>query len=307
MLCKQLLSLALLFGIVAQCEAQRFPRRVKYCGPPTYRVYCPPPCYPVYCPPGRPVYMGYGSCGYAPTTWYGYVPKSVRAAPPAVIGSTPVPPMPGTAAKPGLPVAPPSPEKSVMEKPPLPPPVAESVPADPATAETTPPIPSMPERSDVPPVVPPLPAERDLITTAKALGKFGKLLEAAGKAQLLEEVGEGPYTIFAPTDAAFANLDADLAQRLNSDEALLRDVLLYHAVAGQFPAAELVAKKSVASVGGALLQIEETAEGVLVNGARVATADVRCTDGVIHIIDKVLLPPNLKLAEQPDAPAPVDN
>ncbi len=306
MLCKQLLSLALMFGIVAQCEAQRFSRRVTYCGPPTYRVCCPPPCYPVYYPMSRPMRMGYGSCCYAPTTWYGYVPKSVRVVPPAAAKSAPVP---SVTARPDVPIAPSSPERSVMEKPLLPPvaPPPAAVPADKATAATDPPIPSPPERSDVPPVVPPPPAERDLITTAKAMGKFGKLLEAAGKAQLLEELGEGPYTIFAPTDAAFAGLDADLAQRLDSDDALLRDVLMYHAVAGQFPAAELVAKKSVASVVGPLLQITETAEGVFVNDARVATADVRCTDGVIHIIDKVLLPPNLTPAEQPDTPAPVDN
>jgi uncharacterized surface protein with fasciclin (FAS1) repeats len=146
------------------------------------------------------------------------------------------------------------------------------------------------------------PVEQDLIATARANGQLNQLLGAAEKVQLLEEIGEGPYTIFAPTDAAFGKLDEALASRIQADEAVLRDVLLYHAVIGKLMSGDLVQKKSVVSVAGADLRIEKRPEGVFVNGARVEKSDIVCTDGVLHVIDSVLVPPGLPPAKESESP-----
>lgn len=129
-----------------------------------------------------------------------------------------------------------------------------------------------------------------LVATARSLEKLSVLLAAAARVNLLDEVTDGPFTIFAPTDAAFAKLDESVTKKLKDDDAFLSDVLRHHAVAEALSAEKLVAQKTVAPVSGPDLQIKKTDEGVFVNGAHIQTADIKCTNGVIHVIDEVLLP-----------------
>jgi uncharacterized surface protein with fasciclin (FAS1) repeats len=138
----------------------------------------------------------------------------------------------------------------------------------------------------------------DIVDTAVAAGDFTTLaaaLEAAGLVETLK--GEGPYTVFAPTDEAFEAALTDLgltADQLLADTELLTSVLTYHVVEGEYPAADVVGLdgQSVATVNGAEVEITVDGESVMVNGATVTMPDVLATNGVIHVIDQVLLPPD---------------
>ena len=104
--------------------------------------------------------------------------------------------------------------------------------------------------------------------------------------------GTGPFTVFAPTDAAFAALPAGTVENLlkpeNKDQ--LVAVLTYHVVAGRYPAARVVTLDEAATVNGAKVDIRTSGNAVTVEDARVVTADVNASNGVIHVIDKVLIP-----------------
>jgi len=133
------------------------------------------------------------------------------------------------------------------------------------------------------------------VDTAVAAGQFttlAKALQAAGLVETLK--GPGPFTVFAPTDAAFAKLPSgtldDLLKPENKDQ--LRAVLTYHVVPGKIMAADLAGKKTNAkTVEGSSLAIDATGKVVKVNDATVTKADVAASNGVIHVIDGVLLPP----------------
>lgn len=138
---------------------------------------------------------------------------------------------------------------------------------------------------------------KTLIETAKAAGRFQTLLtavEAAGLAETLS--GKGPFTIFAPTDEAFAALPAGTLDMLLKKEnrELLRTVLSYHVVAGSVMAkdAAAVAKKggSVTTVAGQRLTVQTPKTGVKIGEGTVLQADIVCSNGVIHVMDRVLLP-----------------
>ena len=121
-----------------------------------------------------------------------------------------------------------------------------------------------------------------------------KLIKMAGLVEALKE--PGPYTVFAPTDAAFAKLPKATLEALTKPEnkEQLKAILLYHVVKGKVTAAEAMAMKSPTSVttlGGAKILITHTKNSVSVNRARVTTPDVMATNGVIHVIDAVLMPP----------------
>jgi len=134
---------------------------------------------------------------------------------------------------------------------------------------------------------------KDLVDTAVAAGSFGTLVAAVKAAGLVETLkGEGPFTVFAPTDAAFAALPAGAVDGLLKDVPQLKAVLTYHVVAGRVLSSDLkVGTVEVATVEGRKLTIVKTADGaVTVNGAKVATADVIAGNGVIHVIDGVALP-----------------
>ena len=136
-------------------------------------------------------------------------------------------------------------------------------------------------------------ASKDIVDTAVSAGSFGTLVAAVQAAGLVDTLkGEGPFTVFAPTDEAFAKLPAgtveDLLKPENKDQ--LVAVLTYHVVAGKVMAADIAGKTlSVETVQGSTADIDAT-DGVKIDAATVVTADVEATNGVIHVIDQVILP-----------------
>ena len=133
----------------------------------------------------------------------------------------------------------------------------------------------------------------DIIDTAIAAGNFKTLAAAVTAANLVDTLkGEGPFTVFAPTDEAFARLPAGTVESLLKDIPKLTAILTYHVVAGKVMAADVVKMdgQSAKTVNGASLSIS-TKDGVKLNGATtVVKTDIACTNGVIHVIDSVLLP-----------------
>jgi len=138
------------------------------------------------------------------------------------------------------------------------------------------------------------PTMHDIIDTAVAAGTFNTLAAAVTAAGLVPTLkGEGPFTVFAPTDEAFANLPAGTVEALLADLPKLTAILTYHVVAGKVLAADVVTLdgQDVATVNGATIHVS-TEGGVKLNGsAHVVTTDIECTNGVIHVIDAVILPP----------------
>jgi uncharacterized surface protein with fasciclin (FAS1) repeats len=136
-------------------------------------------------------------------------------------------------------------------------------------------------------------AKKDIVDTAVGAGKFTTLVAAVKAAGLVETLkGEGPFTVFAPTDDAFKALPAgtldDLLKPENKDK--LVAILTYHVVPGKVLSGDLKGKKTEAkTVQGTAVNIDATA-GVKVNGANVIQADIMATNGVIHVIDAVILP-----------------
>ena len=134
-------------------------------------------------------------------------------------------------------------------------------------------------------------ADKNVVETAGAAGKFKtltSLLKRAGLVRTLQ--GKGPYTVFAPTDAAFDKVPNATLARLGRDKAALRTVLLLHVAEGRLTAAKLTKRRSVKTLNGQRLAIRVRGGKVFVGGARVVTANVTASNGVIHAINKVLLP-----------------
>jgi uncharacterized surface protein with fasciclin (FAS1) repeats len=133
----------------------------------------------------------------------------------------------------------------------------------------------------------------DIVDTAVAAGSFKTLVAAVTAAGLVETLkSAGPFTVFAPSDAAFGKLPAGTVAALVKPEnkAKLTAILTLHVIAGKMMAAELSGKSTKAkTVNGEALHIDGT-NGVTVNGAMVTSADIACTNGVIHVIDTVILP-----------------
>jgi len=133
----------------------------------------------------------------------------------------------------------------------------------------------------------------DIIDTAVAAGSFKTLAAALTAANLIETLkGAGPFTVFAPTDEAFAKLPVGTVESLLNDIPKLTAILTYHVVAGKVMAADVMSMDGQAAptVNGATLAIS-TKDGVKLNGvSTVVTTDIACTNGVIHVIDSVLLP-----------------
>ncbi len=133
--------------------------------------------------------------------------------------------------------------------------------------------------------------EKNIVQTAVAAGQFktlASLLMKAGLAGTLQ--GKGPFTVFAPTDAAFAKVPRATLAALGKDKAKLRAVLLYHVVKGKVTAARAMKLRSATTLQGRSLSIRVRAGKVLVGGATVTKADVMASNGVIHVINKVLIP-----------------
>ena len=137
-------------------------------------------------------------------------------------------------------------------------------------------------------------AAGDIVAVASEAGSFSTLVAAVQAAGLVETLqGEGPFTVFAPTDDAFAALPAGVLDKLllPENQDVLVKILTYHVVAGKVMAADVTAGE-VATVEGQNITLA-TDGGVTVNGANVVTADVEASNGVIHVIDAVILPPDV--------------
>jgi len=130
----------------------------------------------------------------------------------------------------------------------------------------------------------------NLVQTAVKAGTFQTLVKAVQAAGLVDTFsGPGPYTVFAPNDGAFAKLPAGTIEGLLKDIPKLKDVLTYHVVAGRHMAAEVAKQSSLKTVQGQSIEVDATA-GVRVGGATVIQPDIEADNGVIHVIDRVLLP-----------------
>jgi uncharacterized surface protein with fasciclin (FAS1) repeats len=135
--------------------------------------------------------------------------------------------------------------------------------------------------------------KKDIVDTAASAGSFGTLVAAVQAAGLVETLkGPGPYTVFAPTDEAFAKLPAGTVEMLlepaNRDKLIA--ILTYHVVPGRIMAADIAGKEMmVETVQGQSIDVNAT-KGVMVNAATVTTADIETSNGVIHVIDTVILP-----------------
>ena len=134
----------------------------------------------------------------------------------------------------------------------------------------------------------------DIVDTAVAAGQFKTLAAALKAAGLVDTLkGPGPFTVFAPTDAAFAKLPPGTVENLlkPANKAQLTSVLTYHVVPGRVASSALAGKVTDAkTVEGRTVKVDATGGGVTVNGAKVITADVAATNGVIHVVDTVLMP-----------------
>ena len=137
----------------------------------------------------------------------------------------------------------------------------------------------------------PVAAKKNLVQTAVAAGQFKTLVSLVKQAGLAKTLsGNARYTVFAPTDAAFAKVPKATLKALAADKAKLRAVLLYHVVAGRVTAAKVTKLRSAKTLNGATVQIRVRGGMVYVNGARVVKPDVSASNGVIHVINKVLIP-----------------
>jgi uncharacterized surface protein with fasciclin (FAS1) repeats len=133
--------------------------------------------------------------------------------------------------------------------------------------------------------------KKDIVDTAVAAGDFSTLVTAVKAAGLVETLkGEGPFTVFAPTDAAFAKVPTDTLNALLADKEALVNVLTYHVVAGSVMAADVVKLTSAVTVQGQAVSIEVKDGKVYVNGTQVVATDIKASNGVIHVIDAVILP-----------------
>lgn len=133
-------------------------------------------------------------------------------------------------------------------------------------------------------------SQKDIVDTAVAAGDFKTLASALQAAGLVETLkGAGPFTVFAPTDAAFAKIPKADLDALMADKARLTKVLTYHVVPGKVMAADVAKLKQARTVEGQEVRIDAS-HGVKVNGATVVKADVEASNGVIHVVDSVILP-----------------
>jgi len=138
----------------------------------------------------------------------------------------------------------------------------------------------------------------DIVATAVGAGQFttlAKALQAAGLVETLE--GPGPFTVFAPTDAAFAKLPAGALDALLANPASLKAVLTYHVLSGEVPARQVLDLQTATPIEGEPISIAVSGGGVVLNGsANVVQTDLMASNGIIHVIDAVLLPPSIAQA-----------
>lgn len=135
-------------------------------------------------------------------------------------------------------------------------------------------------------------AAKTIVGVASSDPQFSTLVKLVKSAGLAGTLSKGSYTVFAPTDAAFAKVPKATLNALAKDKAKLKSVLLYHVVKGRVPASKVVGLKSAKTVEGSSVKIAVKGGKVYLNGStRVTKTDVKASNGIIHVIDKVLLPP----------------
>ena len=134
----------------------------------------------------------------------------------------------------------------------------------------------------------------NLVETAQSAGQFKTLVKLAKQAGLAKTLtGNDKLTVLAPTDAAFAKVPKKTLAALAKDKAMLRKVLLYHVIPGAVPSSEVVKLKSAKTAEGSSVRIRVRDGKVFINNARVVQPDVEASNGIIHVINRVLLPPGL--------------
>jgi uncharacterized surface protein with fasciclin (FAS1) repeats len=135
-------------------------------------------------------------------------------------------------------------------------------------------------------------SKKDIVETAVAAGSFNTLAKALTEAGLVETLkGEGPFTVFAPTDEAFAKIPQSTLTALLKDKEALTRVLLYHVVAGKVMSSDVAKLESAKTVEGSKASISVDNGTVMVDKAKVVKVDIKASNGVIHVIDTVLMPP----------------
>lgn len=136
--------------------------------------------------------------------------------------------------------------------------------------------------------------KKDIVETASAAGSFNTLIAALKAAELVDTLkGDGPFTVFAPTDEAFKKINSDDLNALLKDKKKLARVLTYHVVPGNLKASDVVKVKGAKTVEGSKVKISTNKSGVKVDGAKVVKTDIACKNGVVHVIDSVIMPPSL--------------
>lgn len=132
----------------------------------------------------------------------------------------------------------------------------------------------------------------DIVQVAVSAGNFTTLataLKAAGLVDALQ--GEGPFTVFAPTDEAFAKLPPGTVEALLKDIPKLKEILLYHVVPGKVTAQQVASLRTATTLQGSTITVGTSGGGVTINNAKVVATDVMASNGVIHVLDTVILPP----------------
>ncbi len=151
-------------------------------------------------------------------------------------------------------------------------------------------------------------AEKDIVATAIGAGQFKTLVAAVQAAGLVSALqGTGPLTVFAPTDAAFAALPAGTVEGLLKDPKALANILTYHVVPGKVMAADVKDGMTATTLQGSPVKFTVMDGKVMINDANITATDVMASNGVIHVIDKVILPPAAATAKPAAAPAPMAN
>jgi uncharacterized surface protein with fasciclin (FAS1) repeats len=134
-------------------------------------------------------------------------------------------------------------------------------------------------------------ASNNIVETAVSAGSFNTLVAAVQAADLADTLaGEGPYTVFAPTDDAFAKLPAGTVESLLANPEKLREILLYHVVPGKVTASQVVALDRATTAQGSDVRIQVADGSVMIDNATVTATDIETSNGIIHVIDTVILP-----------------
>lgn len=135
---------------------------------------------------------------------------------------------------------------------------------------------------------------KNIVETAAGSKQFSTLVSLVKKAGLVKTLsGTQKLTVFAPTNAAFAKVPKKTLDELLANKQLLKKVLLYHVLAGEVPASKVTTTKSAKTVEGASVAFSVKGKSAYVNDAKVITADIGCSNGIVHAINRVLIPPNL--------------